>query len=305
MTETLSLEGMPPRALSILLTLYWLKSTNLVAGKSAFEKKTVARHLRSLVVPVKDPAHARLLPSGDTMSWLLRHGKKIDKRFATLSANGYAWITAEGIQAAERLISTGNVGIEPQANCPTCHAPLAGRALNGWQAYYKCGRASGFAATGYVPVYYCPNADIASHSLATGDAPHRGMPVRYALRYSRPDDDMAQDIPRIGRIAGIYGSLCVVDLEGRLGDTTRLIPSRLLVEAGKPDTTALSDNQIHVLSRLSDASAVISRRTDGRPTIKSVPGHRLGHITCTPQTWDALRRSGALEAFLTAAESAA
>lgn len=304
MTESASLDQVSPRALSILMTLYWLKATSYIA-RDVFNKKSVARHLRSLRRPVADPAHARLLPSGNTLSWLIRHGKTIDERLATFTANGYAWITQDGASAVDRLVATGNVGIEPEGNCPTCGAALAGRALNDWQAYYECGYVGGFAVTGYVPVYFCPRDCTISTTLASGEEPRRGMPVRYALRYSRPDATMAQDIPLMGRIAEIAGSICVVRLEGRNGDTIKLIPNRLLVETGKPDTTALTDNQIYVLSRLSNASAEISQRPDGRPTVRSVPGHRLGNVTCTPQTWDALRLSGALEEFIPGARSAA
>lgn len=285
-----------PRELSILMTLYWLKAASLVT-RDAFSKKTVARRLRSLRRQVADPAHARLLPSENTLSWLLRHNKKIDKQFAAFSSNGYAWLTREGIEAIDRLVLTGAVGLEPQKNCPECGAPLAGRALNGWQAYYKCGYVGGFAVTGYVPVYFCADQGTIA-SLASADKPRRGMPVRFALRYCPSDGVMAQDVPPMGRIVEIAGSVSMVELEGRFGDTRKLIPSALLVEAGKPDTTALSDNQLHVLSRLSNGSAVISQRSDGRPTVKSVPNHRLGHITCMPETWEALRLSGALEEFL-------
>lgn len=304
-------ETMTTRGWFIAMALYWLE-----AGPDALDTKVLAWCAGTAIWNGEDSIHRHLLPPSNrrssVRSWLQRHRKNVQPDVARFVANGYAYLSEEGRALIETMIDEPAAPTSlPRATCFACGAKLAGVGRRGWMPYYACGHVTGWAGLGYVTVHSCPPefSSLKTNTrtrfpLATGVTPVTGMKVRYRLGQFdvKPDVD-APDIPSFGAIAGLHGACAAVLPDGKPDnpDYYHPIPLSSLVEAGKADTTLLTQNQILVLERLKNGSAYVTRRKDGRGTIKAVADSRLGNITCTPGTWNALKHSGAIDPYIEAA----
>lgn len=307
-------ETMATRGWLIAMALYWLE-----AEPGTFNTKTLAWCVGTAIWNGADPTNRHLLPRcnrrSSALSWIHRHKKSIEAGLAGFISNGYVHLSEKGRRLIEaKLDQPAEVTALPRENCFACGAELAGIGRQGWMPYYACGHVTGWAGLGYVTVHSCPptlsrgdDSRERPFTLATNLLPAKGMKVRYRLyQFHANAGADAPDLPAIGVIAGLHGACATVLPKGKPDSPNSYhpIPLNFLVEAGKADTTLLTSNQLLVLERLENGSAYVSRRKDGRGTVKAARDSRLGNITCAPGTWDALKYSGALDPYIAAAAAA-